>query len=465
MSLDIDAIARALCTIIVLAPLIALVVLALLSVVEAPAGERWTIRVTMGAVVSGLLAGLIMVVIAALGGHRGIEVHLGDWIALPVEHYHFAFKFLFDPLSLTFLMLSLILTSVVGAFARVYLHRDPGHRRFYLLFMVFVLGMTVSSIAGTIETLFAGWELVGLSSALLVGFFQERPAPVRNALRVWTVYRVADAAFLGATVALHHTAAEGDFALLAGGRIWPDGTLSLGTGTTLVVGVLLLVAAAGKSGLLPFSGWLPRAMEGPTPSSAIFYGALSVHLGAFLLLRTEALIETSAVLGALVVATGLGTALWATLAGKARSDIKSVLSYASLAQVGLIVAEIGLGLRYVALVHLVGNACLRTLQFLRAPSVLHDHHRIESAVGGRRRDAALLSIPRLPSKLAWGLYRSSYEHTLFDVLLDRWIVEPFTAVLGACERLERAWMRALAGPAAMRPGDRPPPTPTVDPWE
>src|SRR5262249_33172175 len=156
------------------------------------------------------------------------------------------------------------------------------------LYALFVLGMVVSSLAGNIETLFAGWELVGLSSALLVAFFQERPAPARNGLWVWVVYRVADAAFLLAAVVMMHLAGRGDFDMLTGIRdnlSWPEGTAVVSSGTALIVGLLLLVAAAGKSALVPFSGWLPRAMEGPTPSSAVFYGALSVHLGAFLLLR------------------------------------------------------------------------------------------------------------------------------------------------------------------------------------
>src|SRR5262249_9605432 len=162
---------------------------------------------------------------------------------------------------------------------------------------------------------------------------------------------------------------------------WPEGRAALSGGAALLVGLLLVVAAAGKSALVPFSGWLPRAMEGPTPSSAVFYGALSVHLGAYLLLRVSPILEASAWLAAAVVALGLATALYAYLAGTVQTDIKSALAFASLVQVGLIVAEIGLGLRYVALVHLLGNACLRTLQFIRAPTLLHDYHLLENAIG------------------------------------------------------------------------------------
>src|SRR5581483_11706363 len=209
----------------------------------------------------------------------------------------------------------------------------------------------------------------------------ERPAPARNGLWVWVIYRVADAAFVLAAVVLQHMHIQGDFDELLGGGIWPE---RLGDPMTqyqaLFVGLLLLFAAAGKSGLVPFSGWLPRAMEGPTPSSAIFYGALSVHLGSFLLLRVSPLLDSSLGLSAMVMMLGLVTAGLAYLVGRAQTDIKSALSYACLSQVGLIVAEIGLGFRYVALVHLLGHACLRTLQFLRAPTLLHDYHLREKAL-------------------------------------------------------------------------------------
>src|SRR5262249_6059251 len=149
-----------------------------------------------------------------------------------------------------------------------------------------------------------------------VAFFHERPAPVGNGLRVWIVYRVSDAALLIAAVVMHHLSGEGDFDQLLGvGGSWPGGHATAAGAAGLVGGLLLIVAAAGKSALVPFSGWLPRAMEGPTPSSAVFYGALSVHLGAYLLLRVGPLLEAVPVLAVLVVALGLSTALFAYLAG------------------------------------------------------------------------------------------------------------------------------------------------------
>src|SRR5262249_48606054 len=159
----------------------------------------------------------------------------------------------------------------------------------------------------------------------------------------WVNYRVSDAALLLAAVAMHHLRGQGDFDQLLGSDPWPEARTALTAHQALIVGLLVLTATAGKSALVPFSGWLPRAMEGPTPSSAVFYGALSVHLGAFLLLRVSPLLDCSVLLACTVVALGLIMALVAYLSGSVQTDIKSALAYASLTQVGIIVAEIGLG--------------------------------------------------------------------------------------------------------------------------
>jgi NAD(P)H-quinone oxidoreductase subunit 5 len=223
-----------------------------------------------------------------------------------------------------------------------------------------------------------------------------------------------------------------------------------------IVGVLLLVAAAGKSALLPFSGWLPRAMEGPTPSSAVFYGALSVHLGAFLLLRMSPLLAASPVLAVLVVALGLVTAVYAYLTGSVQTDIKSALSFASLAQVGLIVAEIGLGawipfLWYVALVHLLGHACLRTLQFVRAPTLLQDYRHLEDAIGARLERPGVPWVQVAPARWHGWLYRFALERGYLDAILTNFVAKPFVRLFRWFDRIERRWNDFLAGRRAEQP--------------
>jgi NAD(P)H-quinone oxidoreductase subunit 5 len=289
-----------------------------------------------------------------------------------------------------------------------------------------------------------------LSSALLVAFFHERPAPVRNGLRVWTVYRVADAAFLIAAVALHHLTGQGDFEGLMGTGPWPEGHATLTSSQALFVGFLLLFAAAGKSALVPFSGsgWLPRAMEGPTPSSAVFYGALSVHLGAFLLLRVSPILELSGWLCSAVVVLGLFTAAFAAMAARVQTDIKSALAFASLTQVGLIVAEIGFGLRYIALIHLIGHACVRTLQLVRAPSLLRDYHTLENALGHRLPPQAGFLDRRISEPWRVRLYQWALERGNLDSILTDYVVRPFLKIFQWCDAMERRWTDFLSGRAS-----------------
>lgn len=435
------------------APLALCVLLGLSSLLGHTWSETAIGRFVKAAVLTGLVASLAILALMLAWDTRHVEFELGNKVVVPEEHFHLTMKIVFDRLSVPFVILSFLLCGTIGVFANAYLHREPGYRRFFLLFSLFLLGMIVTSVAGTIEMLFAGWELVGLSSALLVAFFHDRAAPVQNGLRVWSVYRVADAAFLAAAVALHHLSGEGDFVGLMSDVPWPDGHAALTSQQALAVGLLLLLAAAGKSALAPFCGWLPRAMEGPTPSSAVFYGALSVHLGAFLLLRVSPILDLSGWLCAAVVAVGVATAVLAALAARVQTDIKSALSFASLTQVGIIVAEIGLGLRYIPLVHIIGHGCLRTLQILRAPSLLDDRRAIENAVGAAApRGGDVARGAPLPA--AWKL--RAYRFILHRGYLDDWITDrvaaPLLTVLRRFSAWERRWTDWLEGRRA-RPAD------------
>ena len=444
---------------VVAAPVALVAVLGLTSLLDRTLPERAVARACGVATVVGLVASVGVLTVMLATGARSVPLGLGDWVAVP--HFHYSVRFVFDRLSVPFVILSFVLCGTVGAFSGRYLHRERGFNRFFVLYALFLAGMVVTALAGTIETLFAGWELVGLSSALLVAFFQERLAPVRNGLWVWTVYRLSDAALLLAAVVMHHMTGEGDFAAMLGGEPWPEGAAALTEGQAYVVGGLLLAAVAGKSALIPFSGWLPRAMEGPTPSSAIFYGALSVHLGVYLLLRVSPILGTAPGLSTAVVVLGITTAVYAYLAGRAQTDIKSVLTFASLTQVGIIVAEIGLGFHYIALVHMIGHACLRTLQFLRAPTLLHDYHQLENALGEHLPQPARLWGNLAPAGVRDRVYRFALERGHLDAFLLTHVVTPFVSIFHWFDRLERAATDAMAGRRSREsdvvrtPADRP----------
>ena len=425
--------------IVVVSPLVLLACMGLSSLFAVRLSESIVSRLTQFAVALSLIPAIAILVLMLVTDSRFVTVDVGDWVSIPQQHFHFHLKFLFDRLSVPFLLLSLVLCGVVGAFTRRYLHREAGYHRFFLLYSLFLSGMVLSSVAGTIETLFFGWEMVGLSSALLVAYFHERESPVRNGQRVWSVYRLADAAFLIGALTMHHLTGEGDFSSFVGSEPWPGGTALLSPTNALIVGLLLLLAASGKSALVPFSGWLPRAMEGPTPSSAVFYGSLSVHLGAYLLLRVSPVLEASELLQWIVVFVGAISALAGSIMSRVQSDVKSSLAYASLSQVGIIVVEIGLGFYYLALIHIVGHACMRTLQLLRAPTLLSDYHAMENAIGGRWSRQPSRFAVWLPKNFQLWIYRFGFERGYMDAILDNWIVGPFVAAFRWADRQERRW--------------------------
>lgn len=380
-------------------------------------------------------------------------VSFGEWSA--THRAGIAIEFLVDRPSLAFAVLSAAISGIVAAFSTRYLHRDVGYQRYFTLLAMFVTGMLLVALAGNVEVLFIGWECVGLSSALLVGFFHERPAPVANAFHVIAVYRISDAAMLCTAVLLRHLAGTDSLAWLFGQHSGSPVGLSAGAAT--MIAVPLIIAVAGKSALLPFSNWLPRAMEGPTPSSAVYYGALSIHAGCFLLLRSAPLLEHAPAARALAGLLGAATALFAGVATRVQSDVKSSLAYAALTQVGLIVVEIALGWYTLAFVHLAGHACLRVLQFLSAPNVLHDLHGIENALGDRPARRSGLFEVLMPARIRRLLYLIAMERGFLDYALERLIVGPFTEIATLLTRLDQrlcATVMPRLGEAPQRIEDR-----------
>jgi hypothetical protein len=276
---------------------------------------------------------------------------------------------------------------IVLRFSASYLHREMGFRRFFAVMSFFLSGMLLIVLSGNLVLTFVGWEMVGLSSWLLIGYAWERPQASGNALFVFLTQRIGDSAFLlgvGLAIWLTHSA---EWSALAGG-------VALPTGAARLLALGFVVAALVKSAQLPFSPWIARALEGPTPSSAIFYGSLMLHAGVYLVLRLEPLLVQIPDVLALITVIGLATALYAHLCALVQSDVKSALVFASLTQVGLMFFACGLGLFELAAWHLCLHAAWRAYQFLLAPAYLQlvrqptrpvprwlaVHHRLYTAV-------------------------------------------------------------------------------------
>jgi NADH:ubiquinone oxidoreductase subunit 5 (subunit L)/multisubunit Na+/H+ antiporter MnhA subunit len=215
-----------------------------------------------------------------------------------------------------------------------------------------------------------GWEILGISSFLLIAFYRERYLPVKNAIKVFSLYRIGDVGIILAMWASHHLFHENiTFIQLSNDQL-VNTHLDSHSIIGFFISFVLVMAALVKSAQIPFSSWLPRAMEGPTPSSAIFYGSLSVHLGAFLLMRTFNFWEHQISIRVLIIIFGILSSVIATLIARVQSSVKSQIAYSSIAQIGLIFIEIALGLETLALIHIAGNAFLRTYQLLVSPSVV-----------------------------------------------------------------------------------------------
>jgi NAD(P)H-quinone oxidoreductase subunit 5 len=409
--------------------------LGMASLINRPLPERWTALLAGASMAMACAATLLALVVSGATGTDTQLLSYGAWSA--THQGGIEIEFLVDRLSLGFAALSTAIAGIVSAFSSRYLHREAGYQRYFLLLAMFVTGMMLVALAGNVAVLFVGWELVGLSSALLVGFFHERPAAVANAFRVVSVYRISDAAMLSAAVLLRHVAGTDSLSLLFGGTT--ASTSGLSTADATVIAVLLIVAVAGKSALLPFSSWLPRAMEGPTPSSAVYYGSLSIHAGCFLLLRAAPLLDQTPAARLLAGGLGVATAVFAGITTRVQSDVKSSLAYASLTQVGIIVTEIAIGWYTLAFVHLAGHACFRLLQFLSAPNVLHDLHGIESAMGERPSPARSRLDAVLSARVRRDVFLIALERGFLDSILDRTLIEPFNRATRLLTRLDE-WL-------------------------
>jgi len=300
-------------------------------------------------------------------GHT--DINLAEFSIYKTKGYDFLIDLYFDRVSALFLLMGAFLTFLITYYSRFYLHREQGFKRFFNTILLFYLGYNIIILSGNFETLFIGWEFLGISSFLLIAFYRDRYLPVKNALKIFSLYRIGDIGLILAMWLSHHLFHENvTFGKMHNAELVSH-LLQKHSWEGFFISFVILVAALVKSAQLPFSSWLPRAMEGPTPSSAIFYGSLSVHIGAFLLLRTHPFWEHQTVIRVIIGLLGVLTCFVASLMARVQTSVKSQIAYSSIAQIGLIFLEIVAGFDNLALFHICGNALLRTYQLLISPSI------------------------------------------------------------------------------------------------
>src|SRR5438876_6566449 len=249
-----------------------------------------------------------------------------------------------------------------------YMHGDPGYARFFAYLNLFVFSMTMLVLAGNFLLLYVFWEAVGLCSYLLNGFWYTRPAAAEAGKKTFIVNRVGDFGFGLAIMWIWIAFGTLDYVAVF------KGAETLATATAIGIEVLLFMGACGKSAQVPLHVWLPDAMEGPTPVSALIHAATMVTAGVYMVARSHALFERSTVALDVVLWVGVITAVFAATIGLVQTDIKRVLAYSTVSQLGYMFAALGLGAYTAGIFHLVTHAFFKALLFLGAGSVIHGLH-------------------------------------------------------------------------------------------
>ncbi len=348
-------------------------------------------------------------------------LNVKDIVIFKTVGYEFFIDFYFDKITAVYLFVGAFLTFLVTVYSRYYMHRESGYKRFFNTILFFYLGYTLVIFSGNLETLFIGWEILGISSFLLIAFYRDRYLPVKNAVKVFSIYRVGDVGLILAMWMSHHLWHENITFLKLNNYELVHTQLQTHTVIGVLISLMILVSAAAKSAQLPFSSWLPRAMEGPTPSSAIFYGSLSVHLGVFILLRTYPFWEHQFSVRIIIAVLGLVTMVITTGIARVQSSVKSQIAYSSIAQIGMIFIEVAAGYTNLALFHFAGNAFLRTYQLLVSPSVVSYLIR-EQFYNYSPRDRSIeVSFPK---ELEYALYVLCIKEWNLDSLMYRYLWNP-----------------------------------------
>jgi len=331
------------------------------------AAEPFTRRLALLCSLPGFLiaAGLLaLALLDQLPGHptQLRQIELAHW--LQIGEAPLMISLSVDSPALALSTLFALLGTLTVLFSIPYMHREAGFHRYFAALLLFLGAMQLIVLAGSAWLAFVGWELAGVASFLLIGYGRERPAASNSALYALVANRIGDAGFLMAI----------GFSLnLTGALEWPAlsaGVTRLDSVSASLIALGFVAAALVKSAQVPFTPWIARALEGPTPTSAIFYGSLLLHAGVVLVLRLEPLLRHTPEILLLIALAGALTTLYAGLVGLAASDIKSSLLYSALAQVGLMFLACGLGWFTFAAIHLGLHVSWRLWQFLMAPSWL-----------------------------------------------------------------------------------------------
>jgi NADH-quinone oxidoreductase subunit L len=290
---------------------------------------------------------------------------LGPWIASGV--FSTSFSFQLDPLAAVMVLVVTGVGFLIHVYSSGYMAGDKAYARYFAFLNLFSFFMLVLVMASDIVLMFVGWEGVGLCSYLLIGFWFERPAAAKAGMKAFVVNRIGDAAFIVGILFLLVHVGSGAFAEI--NRAAGSGLLAPSLVT--LVAILLFAGATGKSAQIPLYVWLPDAMEGPTPVSALIHAATMVTAGVYMVCRLNGLYAASPAASSVVAWVGAITAVFAATMALVQNDIKRVLAYSTISQIGYMFMGCGVGAYAAGLFHLMTHAFFKSLLFLAAGSVIH----------------------------------------------------------------------------------------------
>ncbi|HXJ62320.1 MAG TPA: NADH-quinone oxidoreductase subunit L [Actinomycetota bacterium] len=335
-----------------------------------------------GVIATVAMAGAFVVALALLVGVLGRDAdqrvvlqHLWSWI--PVGTLQVGIDFRVDPLSIVMMLVVTGVGSLIHLYSIGYMKGDPREPRFFAELNLFVAFMLLLVMADNFVLLYLGWEGVGLCSYLLIGHYFERPAAAAAAKKAFVVTRVGDAAMLVGLALIFATFGSLSFGqtigtsqLASGGRFTPLIQVP-SQATYTAIALLLLAGAVGKSAQIPLQVWLADAMEGPTPVSALIHAATMVTAGVYLVVRTHIFFEISGTALVVVTVIGVLTALYGATSALGQDDIKRVLAYSTMSQIGYMFFAAGLKAYSIAIFLLVAHAFYKAVLFLGAGSIMH----------------------------------------------------------------------------------------------
>src|SRR5499433_3790477 len=303
------------------------------------------------------------VVFSRVAAGEVIDTTLFSWIG--AGDFETSVAAYVDPLTGVMLLVVTGVGTLIHLYSVGYMHDDPGYARYFSYLNLFVSSMTMLVLAGNFLLLYVFWEAVGLCSYLLIGFWYTRDSAATAGKKAFIANRVGDFGFGLGIMLIWVSLGTLEFR-----EVFPRAP-ELGIGTATAISLLLFLGACGKSAQLPLHVWLPDAMEGPTPVSALIHAATMVTAGVYMVARSHTLFERSGVALEVVAIVGTVTAVFAASIALAQTDIKRVLAYSTISQLGYMFAAVGLGAYAAGIFHLVTHAFFKALLFLGAGSVIH----------------------------------------------------------------------------------------------